>query len=62
MSFLFKEYFYGVKLLNKEPIEMLLKIKKEADLQAKFSRDIKREKSKIKSKTRAETKQDIGRE
>ncbi|MCZ6158770.1 hypothetical protein [Campylobacter ureolyticus] len=41
---------------------MLLKIKKEADLQAKFSHDIKRDKSKIKSRTRTETKRDIGRE
>lgn len=41
---------------------MLLKIKKEADLQARFSRDIKRDKSKIKSRTRTETKRDIGRE
>ena len=46
-EFLLKEYFHGVKLLNKEPNEMLLKIKKEADLQAKFSHDIKRDKSKI---------------
>ncbi|MCZ6156256.1 hypothetical protein O6B72_05405 [Campylobacter ureolyticus] len=59
-EFLLKEYFHGVKLLNKEPNEMLLKIKKEADLQAKFSHDIKRDKSKIKSRT--ETKRDIGRE
>lgn len=59
-EFLFKEYFYGIKRLNKEPNEMLLKIKKEANLQAKFSHDIKRDKSKIKSRT--ETKRDIGRE
>ncbi|PPB55952.1 relaxase/mobilization nuclease domain-containing protein [Campylobacter hyointestinalis] len=35
-EFLFKEYFKGIALLNKEPNERLLKIKKEADLMAKI--------------------------
>ncbi|HDX8135936.1 TPA: relaxase/mobilization nuclease domain-containing protein [Campylobacter fetus subsp. venerealis] len=47
-EFLFKEYFKGVSLLNKEPNERLLKIKKEIELQNKFSKNhnIKRNKSK----------------
>lgn len=35
-DFLFKEYFKGVSVLGVAPNERLLKIKKEADLQAKF--------------------------
>lgn len=40
-EFLFKEYFQGVALLNKEPNERLLKIKKEADLKVNKSRGVK---------------------
>ncbi|WP_195836289.1 relaxase/mobilization nuclease domain-containing protein [Campylobacter portucalensis] len=47
-EFLFKEYFKGVEILNLKPNERLLKIKKEADLKAKFSKSpkVKKDKSK----------------
>ncbi|QQF52103.1 relaxase/mobilization nuclease domain-containing protein [Campylobacter fetus subsp. venerealis] len=60
--FLFKEYFNGVKLLNKVPDERLAKIKKEADLQAKFSSSRGINKSNSKSKVGFKARQDIDRE
>lgn len=61
-EFLLKEYFYGVTLLNKEPNQRLLKIKKEADLMSKFNNSRYVKKEKAKNRASLEIKQDLGRE
>ncbi|HDX6270359.1 TPA: relaxase, partial [Campylobacter fetus subsp. venerealis] len=61
-EFLFKEYFCGVALLNKEPNEKLLKIKKEVDLMAKFNKNHSIKREKVKNRASLEVKQDLGRE
>ncbi|WP_059430767.1 hypothetical protein [Campylobacter hyointestinalis] len=61
-EFLFKEYFKGIALLNKEPNERLLKIKKEADLMAKFNKNHSIKREKVKNRASLEAKQDLGRE
>lgn len=61
-DFLFKEYFKGVVLLNKQPDERLAQIKKEADLQAKIMTASRINKSKIYDNSLNKQHKNMGRE